>query len=549
MPQLRAELRRQFLQRALYSSTVFIVLYLILILPFSPNRPGGYTITLAAAILMLGLPSWLLRRNRLYLACLVFLVGGSIPILLSFWLSEGIYAAATVAQLGFVIQATMLLERRHAVWIGIVFLLSDLLKAWLLGAGIPLPVYFPNSPIASLSLVACTMGWIAPVLFLANDTLHSTFNKLQHQVAELRETNARLLNSEQLRRSITETAPVGILVFDASGRNVFANSFAIARMGEELHWSHLDRLPWPLTDHDGNPIPIPNQPFRQVMSTRRAIYGSNLAIERPKGRRIYLSVSVAPLGSGEDGIVVAFEDVSGRIEMERRHVHAQRLASMGQLAGSIAHDFNNFLTVIRGDSQLALTNAPSDTATRTRLERIYKTSNNAAAVCRQLLAFARRDEATPQLFSLNAVIEDNSDTLRSLLRANIDLSVHLAPNLPLIMGESTLILQVLMNLTLNARDAMPHGGKLSIHTLALDTGMMLIVEDTGVGMDDATLNTLFEPYFTTKPVGHGTGLGMAIVYGVVQQFDGWIRAESELGKGTRFLIRLPAAALAASQPL
>jgi signal transduction histidine kinase len=222
---------------------------------------------------------------------------------------------------------------------------------------------------------------------------------------------------------------------------------------------------------------------------------------------------------------------------------------MGQLAGSIAHDFNNFLTVIRGDSQLALANTPSDAALRTRLERIYRTSNSAAAVCRQLLAFARRDEAPSQLFSLNNVIDENADTFRSLLRSNMEFSVNLAPNLPLIMGESTLVLQVLMNLTLNARDAMPQGGKLSMQTLALDAGIMLIIEDTGVGMDEATLTTLFEPYFTTKPAGHGTGLGMAIVYGIVQQFGGWIRAESELGKGTRFLIRLPAAALAATQPL
>jgi signal transduction histidine kinase len=110
------------------------------------------------------------------------------------------------------------------------------------------------------------------------------------------------------------------------------------------------------------------------------------------------------------------------------------------------------------------------------------------------------------------------------------------------MGEPILLLQVLMNLTVNARDAMPRGGKLSLQTLALDTGVMLIVEDTGAGMDEATLTSLFEPYFTTKPAGHGTGLGMAIVYGVVQQFGGWIRVESEVGEGTRFLIRLPVAA-------
>jgi signal transduction histidine kinase len=370
--------------------------------------------------------------------------------------------------------------------------------------------------------------------------------KLQEQLTALHETNTLLVNSEQLLQSITETAPVGILVFDKDGRNVFANSFAVSRLGEEARWSHLDRPPWPVTDHAGEPIPIPQQPFRQVMSTQRALYGSNLAIERHSGRRVYLSVSVAPLGA-DAGIVVAFEDVSSRIDIERRHVHAQRLASMGQLAGSIAHDFNNFLTVIRGDSQLALANAGSDTSLKTRLERIFKSSNNAAAVCRQLLAFARRDEAPPQLFSVNSVVNDNIATLRSLLPLNVELALNLTPDAPPIMGEPILLMQVFMNLAVNARDAMPNGGKFSIQTLALDNGLMLIVEDTGIGMDDTTLSTLFEPYFTTKPVGHGTGLGMAIVYGVVQQFGGWIRVESEIGRGSRFLIRLPAAAIPAAQ--
>jgi signal transduction histidine kinase len=549
MSQFRAELRRDFFRRALYSSSVVLGLYLIVVVPVSPNPLGALAIVLATAFFAVLIPSLLLRRERLDQAALVFIACGSTPILFTFWFGDTIDTPAAVAQLGFLVQAAVLLERRHAVWLGVTFLLVDLAKVVVQSLGLDIPVYLPSNAFAAWAIIACTIAWVAPVLFLVNDTLHRTLSQLQQQVIELRETNERLLNSEQLRQSITETAPVGILVFDASGRNVFANSFAVARLGEEVLWSQLDRLPWPVTDHVGTSIPIPEQPFRQVLSSQRALYGANLAIERPAGRRIYLSVSVAPLGPRDEGIVVAFEDVSGRIEMERRHIHAQRLASMGQLAGSIAHDFNNFLTVIRGDSQLALLNVSPDAALRARLERIYKTSNNASAVCRQLLAFARRDEAPAQLFSLNMLIQENIDTFRSLLHPNIELSMNLGPNLPLIMGESTLLLQVLMNLTLNARDAMPHGGKLSIQTLALDTGMMLVVEDTGAGMDDATLNTLFEPYFTTKPAGHGTGLGMAIVYGVVQQFGGWIRAESELGKGTRFLIRLPAAAAVATQPL
>ncbi len=547
MPLIREELRRDLFKRAFFSTAIFLGIYIVCAIPFAPNVGGALALALACGFFTVGVPFVLMRQNRFHLAATIFIAGGSTPVMIAFWYGESVYSPAGIAELGFVFQAAMLLERNRALTIAILFLIANFAKVVVERMGVQIPVYFPNTPYTTTAMMTCVIGWVAPVLFLANDTLNRTLTKLQERLTELSEANTRLLNSEQLRQSITETAPVGILVFDKDGRNVFANSFAISRLGEEVRWSSLDRLPWPITDHAGEPIPVHQQPFRQVASTHRAIYSSNLAIERPPGRRIYLSVSAAPLGPAGEGIVVAFEDVSSRLEMERRHVHSQRLASMGQLAGSIAHDFNNFLTVIRGDSQLALANAPPDPSLRTRLERIYKTSDQAAAVCRQLLAFARRDEAIPQLFSVNNLIEENAGTLRSLLPQNVELTLDLTPQTPLIMGEPILMVQVLMNLTLNARDAMPDGGRFLIQTLALENALMLIVEDTGAGMDDATLNTLFEPYFTTKPAGRGTGLGLAIVYGVVQQFGGWIRVESEIGKGTRFLIRLPAAAIAATQ--
>jgi signal transduction histidine kinase len=265
-------------------------------------------------------------------------------------------------------------------------------------------------------------------------------------------------------------------------------------------------------------------------------------VERPVGRRIYFSLSVAPLGGIEGGTVVAFEDVSQRVEMEGRQLHAQRLASMGEMAGFLAHDFNNFLTVIRGDSQLMLTRA-QEPADQTRLQRILKTSDHAAAVCRQLLTFARRDETQAYPLSVSALIEEHTELLSSVLPAKVEVIIDTLPDVPVVLAEASLLLQVLLNLVVNARDAMPQGGRLTLKTMRSTSGngAMLVVEDTGTGMDEDTLRAIFDPYFTTKPAGSGTGLGLAIVYGVVQQLQGWIRVDSHPGQGTRFLIHLPAA--------
>ena len=215
---------------------------------------------------------------------------------------------------------------------------------------------------------------------------------------------------------------------------------------------------------------------------------------------------------------------------------------MGELAGWVAHDFNNFLTVIRGDSQLALQQAPEGGGLRTRLERIYQTSERAAAVCKRLLTFARREDAIGQPLSLTALVNENAEILSGLLPPSVKLVLNLEKDLRQISGDASLLTQVLMNLVVNARDAMPNGGTLTISTEndAPRPGVLLLVEDSGTGINLATLPSIFEPRFTTKAEGRGTGLGLAIVYGVVEQFDGWIRVESEPGQGTRFLIRFPA---------
>jgi PAS domain S-box-containing protein len=489
-----------------------------------------------------------LRRNRPQAASAVFLVGGVIFGLAFYWIGRGVFSAGVVIQLAVVVHAGMLLERNRMLWIALFFMCTDLAKVLLEQRGWTFPLVLPGAPISSWSVMALCMVWVAPAVFCATENLELAVGKLREQVAELREANVLLQRSEELRQSISETAPVGILVFDEHGKNIFANSFAVARLGEEVFGCSWDHLPWPLTDHDGKPFAEGASPLDRVGSGKSAVYGQPAALERPPGRRIYLSLSAAPLGPDNSGVVVAFEDVSHRVEMERRHLHSQRLSSMGQMAGFLAHDFNNFLTVIRGDSKLMLAQTRDD-ADRIRLARMIRTSDHAAAICRQLLAFSRREQTPAYPLSVSGLIEEHAALLSSVVPDRINVVIDTMPDLPLVQAESSLLLQVLLNLMVNARDAMPEGGRLVVQTTRSSSGdgVMLVVEDSGVGMDEKTLESIFDPYFTTKPAGGGSGMGLAIVYGVVQQLQGWIRVDSHQGQGTRFLIYLPAAPVARTQ--
>ncbi|MEX2472340.1 MAG: response regulator, partial [Gemmatimonadota bacterium] len=240
--------------------------------------------------------------------------------------------------------------------------------------------------------------------------------------------------------------------------------------------------------------------------------------------------------------------------------HAQKMEAVGRLAGGVAHDFNNLLTTILGRTQF-LQESVEEAEAREDLEEIQKSAERAANLTQQLLTFSRKQVLQPRKVELDALIADLERMLRRLLREDVILETRLAPDLPAIHADPGSMEQVLVNLVVNAQDAMPQGGRLCIETslgtpdlapspeIADGPFVVLTVSDTGEGMTEETLKHAFDPFFTTKPIGKGTGLGLATVYGIVQQCEGDVRVDTEIGEGTTFRIYLPAAHVPAASAL
>jgi two-component system cell cycle sensor histidine kinase/response regulator CckA len=258
--------------------------------------------------------------------------------------------------------------------------------------------------------------------------------------------------------------------------------------------------------------------------------------------------------SGRQKLIGTIQDVTDRVKLETKLRQSQKMDAVGQLAGGIAHDFNNVLTVIEGYSTLLLRARPADDPDRQHLDEIRDAARRASTLTRQLLAFSRQQVLQPRVIDLNATIGGVEMMLRRLIGEHIDFRTTLELEVDLVKADPGQIEQVLMNLVLNARDAMPRGGTLTIETanVVLDESyaqrhpvktpgphVMLAVSDTGTGIPPGELHRIFEPFYTTKEAGKGTGLGLATVHGIVEQSGGHVWVYSEVGRGSTFKVYLP----------
>ncbi len=274
-----------------------------------------------------------------------------------------------------------------------------------------------------------------------------------------------------------------------------------------------------------------------------------------KGTRRWLETHAAPMRDGQGRITAVLaitRDVTERKALSAQLLQSQKLESVGRLAGGVAHDFNNMLGVIQGQTELALNDLPPDSPVVAGLEEVLRAAQRSAVLTRQLLAFARREPSAPRTVDLNVRIDELVGMLTRLIGEGVAVSWQPAASVWPVKIDPGQLDQVITNLVVNARDAMKSAGTLTVSTANVmragqDGGpaaghVLLTVSDTGVGMDGETLARIFEPFFTTKPVGEGTGLGLSTVYGIVRQHGGWVEVDSTLGRGATFRVFLPRSA-------
>ena len=296
--------------------------------------------------------------------------------------------------------------------------------------------------------------------------------------------------------------------------------------------------------------------FRRTLETGTRFEQVELRVRRSDGswRTLSMMGKPSPPETGARGLIINARDVTESRALEEQLRQSQKMEAVGRLAGGIAHDFNNLLTTILGYAELAVGRLKPEDPSRLELSEIDKAAQRAGDLTRQLLAFSRKQVLELRVIDLNQVVSDTEKMLRRLIGEDIDLVVSLKQRLVSVRADAGQIGQVLLNLAVNSRDAMPNGGKLTIETSVVELDesystfhfdvppgryVLLAVSDTGTGMDAKTLSHVFEPFFTTKEAGKGTGLGLSTVYGVVKQSGGHVSVYSEPGVGTTFKVYLP----------
>ncbi len=371
-------------------------------------------------------------------------------------------------------------------------------------------------------------------------------------VSERKWVEEALRKSEEEYRRFFESSLAGNWVSAPNGEILacnpaFARIFGFQSVEEALQGNFASLYP----------TPEPRQRALDILRSQKRLEHYGLELRRRDGTPVHVIMNA--IGSfDEHGNLVKvlghLIDNTEKRKTEQQLLQAQKMEAVGRLAGGIAHDFNNILGVVMGFSDIVLEKMASTDPARSRIEEIRKAGTRAAALIRQLLAFSRRQVLYPAILNLNGIVNNLEEILQRLIGEDIKLAIVLDPALGLVRIDQSQIEQVILNLVINARDAMPNGGKLIVQTANVELNeqgarehpptqvgayVMLAVSDTGMGMDAQTRAHIFEPFFSTKEVGKGTGLGLSTVYGIVKQSSGYIWVYSEPGRGTRFEIYLP----------
>ncbi|MEA3210721.1 MAG: two-component system, cell cycle sensor histidine kinase and response regulator CckA [Chthoniobacter sp.] len=367
---------------------------------------------------------------------------------------------------------------------------------------------------------------------------------------ELQAANAELRRSEERFAKAFRASPIPFAIQGSgAGRFVDVNDAFLSMTGftrEEL----IGRSPMDLRlciDYDTR--------IRSRLREGDPVRNLECEISTRSGDLRHTLVSIERITlAGEPHLLMMLEDISNRLRLESQLRQAQKMEAVGQLAAGIAHDFNNLLTVIQGHSSLQLATGRLDEDATESVRQIALASERAADLTRQLLAFSRRQILRPRVLRLNEVLNDLIEMLRRVIGERIELRCEGVQDLPPIWADQASVEQVIMNLALNARDAMPAGGSITIVTKAVQVRLdatvrnaeavpgdyiCLSVTDTGMGIDEATRARIFDPFFTTKEVNKGTGLGLATVYGITKQHDGWVDVITAPGQGSTFSVFLP----------
>ena len=379
---------------------------------------------------------------------------------------------------------------------------------------------------------------------------HQIEQELQEQVRRTEEALALLQKEKDFSDAAIESLPGIFYLFDKAGtflrwnKNFEQVSGYTAQEVARMH---------PLDFFDPDDKPLIEERIREGFTKGQAAVEVNLLAKDGRKLPYFFTGKLAWFGANEC-LVGMGVDVANRRRLEEQYRQAQKMEAVGRLAGGIAHDFNNLLTIMNGYCSILLTMLGDQEKARAMVEQIGKAGERAASLIRQLLAYSRRQILQPKVIDLNLLVNSLVKMVRPMIGEDIEMVTRLSGKPCTVKADPGQIEQVIMNLVVNARDAMPGGGNLTIETSHVDLTesaladfsdahpgpyIQLAVIDTGMGMTKATLARLFEPFFTTKEQGKGTGLGLATVFGIVKQSGGQVRVHSELGRGATFQIFLP----------